>query len=395
MQNDRILNAANRGRSACGLLFLLNPIAMLRLYTTLLLLLSLQVTAQKKQADTVRKYLTSDLHFTNKANMEYPALAVRQSGDRWLLLSAYRDTSVLLRIWFRDEEMTIKEGPFALYHPKRVKAVEGTYVNNVRQGVWKAWYQNGKLKDSGLMFNNHLVGTWYSWNNRGELLAKLTYTHPDSIHGVITGTFNPKEKYRSVLAGDTTTGILNGPSITYFADGLTKDSGQYVNDLQEGLWKQWNKGGRLESMGTYRQGRQEGEWQYFHTNGQRSTREVYSNNKVTKLECFDEQGNPTGNACAILKPPVAQGRYLDFEKYVLDNLYWPAELKRSDIQGDVEISYTISSTGELKDLKVIRSPHEAMSREVTAFFQKLQWSPAVSHNRPVDFPMKYRVPFYR
>lgn len=368
---------------------------MARLYTVIILLLSLQAYAQKKQADTVRKYLTSDLHFTNKANMVFPALAIRQAEDRWMLLSAYRDTSVLLRAWFRDADLTIKDGPFALYHPKRIKAIEGTYLDNVRQGIWKTWHSNGKLKDSGMIINNYLVGRWYTWNGAGKLEAIIHYTHQDSVPGVAAGHFDPKDKRRSIMAGDTTVSILNGPTITFYPDGLPKDSGQYVNDRKEGLWKEWQKGGQLESMGTFVNNTQQGEWQYYHPNGQRSTREIYSNSKITLLECYDEQGKPTGNACPILKPPVAQGRFLDFDKYVLDNLFWPEELKKSAIQGEVEITYTITTTGEMQDLKVIRSPHEAMSREVTQFFKTLKWSPAVSHNRPIEFAMKHKIPFYR
>lgn len=368
---------------------------MARLYTVIILLLSLQAAAQKKQQDTVRKYLTSDLHFTNKANMDFPALAIRQPEDRWMLVSAYRDTNVLLRIWFRDEELTIKEGPFVLYHPKRIKAIEGTYIENIRQGLWKAWHTNGQLKDSGVVLNNYLVGTWYTWNNAGQLEAITSYTHPDSVPGIAVGTMDPKDKYRSIFAGDNTISILDGPTFTFYPDGSPKDSGQYVKNRKAGMWKAWKKGGILESKGTYADNQPQGEWTYYYHNGQPSTREVYANNKIVKLDCYDEQGKFTGNACPILKPPVAQGRFLDFEKYALDNIFWPEELKKSDIQGDVVITFTISSTGEMTDFKVIRSPHEAMTREVTAFFKKLQWSPAVSHNRPIEFPLKYNIPFYR
>ncbi|WP_276481842.1 energy transducer TonB [Paraflavitalea pollutisoli] len=368
---------------------------MARLYTVIILFFSLPVAAQKKQPDTVRKYLTSDLHFTTRANMDFPALAIRQPEDRWLLVSAYRDTNVLLRAWFRDEALTIKEGPFVLYHPKRIKAIEGTYIDNVRQGLWKAWHPNGQLKDSGAILNNYLVGRWYSWNDSGKLQSITSYLHPDSIPGLIVAEFDPKDKFRSIMAGDKTTSILDGPTITFHSDGSPKDSGQYVKESKEGIWKTWNKGGTPESMGTYVHNSPQGEWEYYHPNGQRSTREVYANGKVVKLDCYDEQGNFTGNACPIQKPPVAQGRFLDFEKYMLDNIFWPTELKRSDIQGDVTVTFTISATGEMKDFRIIRSPHEAMSREVTEFFKKQKWSPAVSHNRLIEFTVKYNIPFYR
>lgn len=350
--------------------------------------------AQKKQPDTLRKFLDSRLAFTNKANMEFPALALRDA-DHWLLISVYPDTAVLLRAYFLDEKLTIKDGPFTLYHPKRIKAIQGNFVNNIKQGPWQSWHTNGQLKDSGIYINNHLTGAWYSWNDSGRLISIHHYLDSTHIKTVPRGTVNPREKHPAILSGDTSIGILDGPAMTFYPNGQMRDSGTYKLNRKEGTWKYWYSNGHLESVGTYVHNAQEGEWEYYRETGIRSSREKYTKNKVTALACFDEQGNPSGNACAILKPPVALGKFMDFDKYALDNMFWPEPLKRTDIEGTVEIEYTISQEGKLKNLKVISSPHKLMTEEVFRFFRTLQWSPAVSHNRPIEYTMKYSVPFYR
>ncbi|WP_315817458.1 energy transducer TonB [Paraflavitalea speifideaquila] len=76
-------------------------------------------------------------------------------------------------------------------------------------------------------------------------------------------------------------------------------------------------------------------------------------------------------------------------------MFWPESLKRANIEGTVEIAYTISKEGKMTHIKVLSTPHELMSAEVIRFFNTLQWSPAVSHNRPIDYTMKYSVPFFR
>ena len=364
---------------------------------TLLILCHCCITGfaqKKKSADTVRKYLDSRLALTNKANGVYAAVAMKQ-GDHWLLVSAYADTTPLLRAYFQDEALTIKDGPFILYHPRKIKMFAGSYVNNIKQGVWMAWHKNGQLKDSGTYRNNHMIGEWRAWNDSGQITTILHFPADSLITTVMRGTVDPRDKRPSIMAGDTAIGVLYGPAMSFYTSGQMRDSGAYRSDRKEGTWKQWYPDGQLESVGTFVKNIQEGTWEYYRENGTRSSREKYVKNKIAALECFDEQGNPAGNTCPVLKPPVAQGKFLDFDKYALDNMFWPEPLKRSDVQGEVEIEYTISKEGELKNLRVIRTPHHLMSAEVVRFFKTLKWSPAVSHNRPIDYAMKYKVPFYR
>src|SRR5689334_21248447 len=104
--------------------------------------------SQKK--DTVLKYLDNELNFTTAQNDVFVGVAIK--GEKsWLLYSLYQDTTPLLRAYYKDKNLTIKDGPYILYFPKYKKAKEGTYVNNKMYGVWKFYYPNGNLKDSGLM----------------------------------------------------------------------------------------------------------------------------------------------------------------------------------------------------------------------------------------------------
>lgn len=367
-----------------------------KFYFILFALISFGVSgfAQKKQRDSVRKYLNARLAFTNKANMDFAAMAVRER-DHWLVISVYPDTGLLLRAYFQDEKLTIKDGPFTLYNPQNTKAVEGYFIDNVKQGIFKTWHTNGRLKDSGFYVNNFQTGEWRTWNEEGQLTGIVNFLDSASIKTVAYGVADPYEKRPSILFRDTSIGVLAGTSVRYYPSGQLQDSGAYKHNRKLGLWKYWYANGNLESTGAYVNGQQEGEWEFFREAGARSSKEKYVKNKVTSLECYDEHGNFSGNTCPIMKPPVALGKFMDFDKYVLDNIYWPQELAYSEIQGKVIIQYTISKEGELVDLKVLDTPHKLMAMEVMRFFNSLQWSPAVSHNRPIAQTMKYAVPFFR
>lgn len=367
---------------------------MKKTITTLVLLgFSILVTAQK--SDTVRRYLDEELTLTSKLRAVYAAVSIR-SDDHWMLYAVYPDTSMLLKAYFSDKELTIKDGPFTLYHPKNKKAMEGIYLRNGKQGVWRYWFPNGQLKDSGMMYNNQLTGEWKSWNEKGELLTKATYLDIEKLKNRIAPQIQSERK-RGILADDVTDGELNGVFISYHPDGQIKDSGKLVAGIRQGDWYSYYATGTKDNEGHFLNGNMEGAWTFYHENGAVSTKEIYKNNKIVDLSCFDEKGNAMGSFCSILKPPVPLlDRFTDFNTYMLDNIMWPKELDGKNVSGLVKAHYTISKTGEMISFTVDESPHPSMTAEVERFFKTLtKWSPAIIHNRALEYTAKIEIPFYR
>lgn len=365
---------------------------MCRLFFILLLGLPLAVQAQK--GDTLRKYLNESLEYSSKDDAAYGAMAIK-SGEYWFMMAVYPDTSILLKAYFKDKKLSIKEGPFTLYYPNKLKAMEGNYSNNVQQGVWKFYHRNGQMKDSGMLKNNQMVNTWYSWHENGQLFSIATYPSDD----LVPDKYTPMKLDRKpgVLADDPIVNAKDGVWKSYHPNGKLRDSGSYKQTAKNGYWASFHENGQPESVGTYNLDVQEGIWEYFHTNGQPSTKEKYVNGKVVDLACFDENGQPTGSFCSLLKPPTPiLERFADFKTYMLDHLFWPKELDGKDVNGLVKISYTISKDGLLTEFKVLQSPHELISKEVERFFRSIEkWAPAVSHNRTIELAVLLDIPFYR
>jgi antitoxin component YwqK of YwqJK toxin-antitoxin module len=368
---------------------------MKTLYLFCLILLFHDVYAQKN--DTIRKYLDGNMQFTSKALAVYPAIGFRTTGA-WFLQVAYPDTTPLLKAYFKDKNFKVKNGPYLLYHRKRVKALEGTFVNNTPQGLWRYWYENGQIKDSGLLVNNIMSGSWKSWAPNGQLLIVAQYAKTPA-NGSPAGGVPPIKsgKKGSVLPEiSPVPGTREGLAIGYYPNGYLRDSGEFKNNLRTGAWKTWYETGQLESVGSYVNGNMQGDWTYYRNNGAKSTDETYVTGKLQSLTCYDSMGNKEGSYCPILKPPVPQGPFDDFAEYVLDNVFWPKQLENSTVEGIVKVEYVITKQGELKNFKIVESPHQLFSDEVTRFFSTIEkWSPAVSHNRVIDFPMMYEVPFRR
>ena len=351
------------------------------------LLISILAFAQKK--DTVRKYLDANLFFTNRSNAVYPALAIR-IDDHWVLYATYPDTSMMLKVWFKDKNLTIKDGPYILNFGKGKKSIEGYYVNNQGAGSWKYWYRNGVLKDSGLLDHGQMVGTWSSKYENGKLRAMAEYSPAGSaIEQLLV---SPKNSSPLLPSTDTLMGILHGNWISFYDNGNKLDSGKYINGKRNGLWKSWYQNGETEAEGYLKSDSLEKEWIWYRQNGNLSTKEFYEGNKLVKMECFDEQGIYTGDYCSILKPPYPLGNFRDFENFMMDNIMVPKTLQNKPLEGTISIKCDITKDGKLAKL-IVQSPYETLTKEVERFFNSLtNWSPAITHNRTIDYTIEYKVP---
>jgi antitoxin component YwqK of YwqJK toxin-antitoxin module len=322
------------------------------------------------QKDSVRKYLDADLHFTTKKEMVYPAMAIRME-DHWVLYAVYPDTAILLTAYFKDAALTIKDGPFILYHARKIKAQSGYFKDNTPNGVWQSWYTNGQLKNEGLIVNNHFSGVWKAWYQNGHMLSERTYYYTDSLSGTPVHQHSPDYRVEKVLDDFTPEGKLEGSCTTWYENGNRESTVNYHNDSLTGSCT------------------------WYRSNGHPSSRELYVNGKVEELECYDEEGRLTGSTCSILKLPLFIHPFLSAEDYIIDELH---KEKNRDIkqEGDAMVNFTVNSNGKIENLTVASSPDPALSKHIIKIISGMPaWSPAITHNRKIDYPVQLIIPYYR
>ncbi|HJW15576.1 MAG TPA: TonB family protein [Flavisolibacter sp.] len=326
----------------------------MKCFLLLLMCLPLRNMAQKK--DTLYKYLDADLQPTDEKNGEFFGVAIKKDGY-WVLYAIYPDTTPVIKAIFKDRQLKIKHGPYTVYYPKNRIETTGFYHNNMMNGVWQTWYPNGNKKDSGLVINNQLVNLWKEWYPNGHIKNECTYSEAQD-----------QTIYKSINTPWT------GP--------------------RNGKYSSWYENGKMESLGKYINGIMDGEWKWYYDNGNISTIEFYSDGKISALQCFDTTGKSTGEYCSISKPPLLKPAG-DFREYIFGNLLWPEEAIKNKIEGTVDVNFTVTKNGELKDLK-ITSDKAVLKKEVERLFETMkEWYPAVSHNRPVDAQEEFSIPFYR
>ncbi len=154
-----------------------------------------------------------------------------------------------------------KEGPWKYYYNNGKLKSSGSYANNLQTGPWKFLYENEKTEQSGVFKNGKYDGVWEWFYVNGNIKLEEEY-------------YDGKEEGASAEYDSTGNIITKG---TYF-DGQKEgewiynagdysEKGKYVGDLKDGKWQAFYDDGKLKYEGNYIQGNPDGEHVYYYNNG--------------------------------------------------------------------------------------------------------------------------------
>ena len=98
------------------------------------------------------------------------------------------------------------------------------------------------------------------------------------------------------------------------------------------------------------------------------------------------------------KPGFNGGDANEFSKWVAQNLTYPEKSRQSKVQGRVTLQFTITETGKVTDVKVLRGVNEDLNNEaVRVVSQSPLWTPGKNANGEVvavsyTFPVIFKLP---
>jgi antitoxin component YwqK of YwqJK toxin-antitoxin module len=72
-----------------------------------------------------------------------------------------------------------------------------------------------------------------------------------------------KLTYERYLANDGAMWVLHGRFYAYHRNGQLASEGQYLNGLEDGLWRYYYENGQLAAEGCYEDGLDAGVWKYY------------------------------------------------------------------------------------------------------------------------------------
>lgn len=180
----------------------------------------------------------------------------------------------------------LKEGLWKEYYPDGKLKATGNYISDRKNGSWKYFYNSGQLEQLGVYVNGKADSTWNWYYPSGKLLRHEIFidglsdgmmteytedgkiiTQGDYIEGKEEGFWfyvvgNAREE------GDYAEGMRNGKWKSYYGDGSLSFEGKFVDDLPNGehTWY-WNNG-KIKKQGKYSMGRKNGEWKKYDASGQ-------------------------------------------------------------------------------------------------------------------------------
>lgn len=94
--------------------------------------------------------------------------------------------------------------------------------------------------------------------------------------------------------------------------------------------------------------------------------------------------------------PEYAGGYEAMMAFIKEKMQYPANARRMQIEGTVHVSFIVSKTGEISDVKVLRGIMTECDREAVRVIQMMpRWKPGRQNGRPVNvrfiLPLKFRL----
>jgi len=279
-----------------------------------------------KQSKSYYYYDDGKLHFiiNHKDGKKHgTAREYDKSGNIITLLEYRNDFIVSTETINRRDERGLKQGIWKEFYPNDKLKTESNYINDYLHGSYKAWDENGRMIKNARYENGAMVEEYH--NEAEKIIVKKSF-YPD-------GKIKTAGRYRDTLPvgihreydenGNVTGsgiyddfGVLTGTGIVddqgkytghwkeYYSGGELKSEGNFTNNKRTGEWTFYFKSGITEQKGNYRNGKYEGCWQwYFENDSLKRAENFYEGKEEGLLTEYDETG--------II---VAKGNYLGGEK---------------------------------------------------------------------------------
>lgn len=189
-----------------------------------------------------------------------------------------------------------KRGPWIEFYPNGLTSMEGFYMNDKKNGIFKTYDRKGNLltlekyRDDQLVVDGEesvildIRSTYYA---DGTVKSSGGY-----VDGVKEGTHRIYDKDGKIISGEIySRGVKTGEGIVdkngdyqqdwklYYENGDLRAEGKYENSLRTGDWVFYHANGAVESKGKYVDGLPQGQWQWYYDNGKKRRTDFYRRGK--------------------------------------------------------------------------------------------------------------------
>jgi antitoxin component YwqK of YwqJK toxin-antitoxin module len=215
-----------------------------------------------------------------------PSVAKKQLPGKTIQAVAHHDEDKAhFVIHFRNKQL---HGEWETFYNNSIPCDSGRFEKNLPDGEWKTWYPDGTLKAVRHYSAQKYLYVKEDISRNHPKIQKFAITRLAQNKTNVENHFRPQFEYNASSVAslpmldrihlNTSTEnnqyippfsncLHHGTYINYFENGAVKDSGNYVNGLKQGIWKEAKPGNELTGIGFYREGFKTGQWKYYDRNG--------------------------------------------------------------------------------------------------------------------------------
>lgn len=218
----------------------------------------------------------------------------------------------------RKDKIGRKQGLWKGFYSERTLKSEGTYVDDVKHGLFKnynekgqiigmekfvlgildegasettvvdirnEYFRDGVIKSSGAYVEGEKHGVHREYDKEGTIINSRIYKYGTEVAKGIIGK----------------TGQVEGEWEERYSNGNVKESGTYENGLRTGKWLFYHENGKMNQTGSFRKGKPHSVWKWYYSDGSMKREENYRNGREdgSSVE-YDEKGSI-----------VSKGEYID------------------------------------------------------------------------------------
>lgn len=163
---------------------------------------------------------------------------------------------------------------------------EGTFRDDRPAGEMKRFHPNGKIKAILVFSDKSDSASAQIFDEKGKLTAKGWYLGQKKA-----GEWSNFTEDRLISIENYTDGLKTGVSKRYYQTGELLDETTWLNNLQEGLYRAYDKQGNKYIECMYRNGKINGWYVSFYPNGGMETETFYKDNlRHGNSKYYDDEG---------------------------------------------------------------------------------------------------------
>lgn len=194
---------------------------------------------------------------------------------------------------------------------------------------------------------------------------------------------------------DSVKGIVR----TYFLDGRRQEVSEVElrkGPVPNGTSETWFENGQLSYHATFEHGNRVGEMRLYYQNGQLKRRAQYTAPFASTGECFLENGQsvPFFEYEQMPVYPDGDGSNAAVVSAIQRGVKYPKDALRARRGGRVFVSFTVTSKGEVANVKVVREVFPSLDASVVQAVEHLKpFKPGLQDGRPVSVSFTVPVTF--